>query len=172
MLVLALFTALLGLIFLPARTDAGYVLSQNQQTIVAFAAHRAQPQAFETASEAAYAAALKYYRPVLPGGEIGAKIYVDLVGGFPRYTFGLLIPGMIDPVTSEPEVTYSTRQSDGHLAVVGLWHEHPTGTLLDSLVSHFDEIQATKQVIWTSIGTGLFVQYWDGAAAHELQLIS
>lgn len=156
----------LALVFLPAHTDAGYALSSNQRTMVALAVQTSHAGTFETASEAAYAAALTYGRKLLMGYEIGAKIYVDMNQGKPAYSFGPVIAGSVDPVTSDEEVTYNTTQADGHFAVVGLWHEHPTDTPVDSLESHYAEIALTKQTVWTTIGSRLYVQYWDGSEAR------
>ena len=171
MLALSLAAAVLALVFVPARTDAGYALSPNQRTMVAFAVESSHVRRFETPSEAAYAAALTYGRKLLMGYEIGAKIYVDMDQGIPVYSFGPQIAGSVDLVTSDEEVTYNTTQTDGHLAVVGLWHEHPSDTPVDSLQSHYAEIASTKQTIWTTIGSRLYVQYWDGSqAVGELTL--
>jgi len=162
---LASFLAIIvGVVFVPARTDAAYALTENQQTVVSFAAHSSQPVHFDTASEAAYAAALTYSRRLLPGDEVGAKIYVDFPFTKPQYTFGPLIVGQNDPQTSDEEITYNTQQADGHFAVVGLWHEHPASEPLDSMYQHYDEIARTKQTIWTSIGKDLYVQYWNGSS--------
>ncbi|HZZ64777.1 MAG TPA: hypothetical protein VFE17_04705 [Candidatus Baltobacteraceae bacterium] len=162
MLALSLAGTVLALVFVPAHTDAGYALSANQRTLVAFDVESSHTRSFETPSEAAYAAALTYGRKLLMGYEIGAKIYVDMNQGAPVYSFGACIAGSVDPVTSDEEVTYNTTQTDGHLAVVGLWHEHPSDTPVDSLQSHYAEIASTKQTVWTSIGSRLYVQYWDG----------
>lgn len=168
MFALSLAGTVLALLFVPAHTDAGYALSANQRTMVAFAVESSQDRRFETPSEAAYAAALTYGRKLLMGYEIGAKIYVDMDQGMPVYSFGAVITGSVDAVTSDEEVTYNTTQTDGHLAVVGLWHQHPTDTPVDSLVSHYAEIASTKQTIWTTIGSRLYVQYWDGTQSFRV----
>ncbi len=121
----------------------------------------APPRHFSTASEAAYAAALTYGKTIL-FFEVGAKVYVDNVASGPRYSFGPELYGQIDPATDAPEITYPTDQTDGHTAIVGLWHEHPTGDSSDTLFGHDADVRNNKQAVWTSVGMQFFVQYWDG----------
>ncbi len=119
--------------------------------------------AFTTASDAAYAAALRYNRHLLLN-EIGAKIYVDYPIGNARpvYSYGPLINGQIDPQTGDEEVIYDENERDGHDKVVGLWHEHPRDDLITTLGSHEQEIRRTHQAVWTTIGDTLYVQFWNG----------
>lgn len=123
---------MLGLVFMSALVTAlagsstfTLTASQRQQTYMQMHA-RERPQWFSTASEAAYAAALDYGQNLLYE-EIGAKIYVDGVGPDRRYSFGSVIHGEDDPQTGDAEIVYSMIQTDGHSAIAGLWHEHPTG---------------------------------------------
>ena len=156
MLALALFAALT----LPPMFDL--TGSEVQQTYAQVHFHRL-PGTFSTASEAAYAAALTYGKRIL-NQEIGAKIYVDNRRSGPQYSFGKLIGGEYDPETSEAEIEYAVDQTDGHYAVVGLWHEHPTDDTWMTLYGHDDDVRQTKHAVWTSIGTQLFVQFWNGRA--------
>lgn len=133
----------------------------QQQQVYAEMRSTQPPRTFTTASEAAYAAALKYGRGLL-FEEIGAKIYVDSLPEGLRYSYGELISGQFDPDTGDEEIVYRLNQADGHEAVIGLWHEHRTGQDWPTLYGHDDDIQATKQAVWTSIHKDLFVQYWDG----------
>lgn len=134
--------------------------SQRQQTYTQMHGTH-PPQWFASASEAAYAAALEYGQRLLYE-EIGAKIYVDYVRSEPRYSFGAVIHGQDDPATGDAEIVYSMDETDGHDAVAGLWHEHPSGQTWTTLFGHDDDVATTKQAVWTTIGTNLFVQFWDG----------
>lgn len=134
--------------------------AQQQQTFALMHSKR-PPRLFETASEAAYAAALAYGTVPL-FEEIGAKIYVDYLPIGIRYSYGILLHGQSDPDTGDDEIAYPLNQDDGHGAVIGLWHEHPTGQDWPTLYGHDDDIRQTKQAVWTSLRSKLFVQYWDG----------
>lgn len=115
---------------------------------------------FHTASDAAFAAAERYNR-VLLLDEIGAKIYEDFAAdGTPVYSYGALLEGTKDALTDDQEIVYSTAEADGHSQVVGLWHEHPRSDSVETLAGHDEEIRRTRQAVWTTIGTALYLQYW------------
>lgn len=117
---------------------------------------------FDTASEAAYAAAVAYRMEMSPDVEIGAKIYVDLIGSQPRFTYGSLIDGNIDRETGDSEIAFNPDEADGHFAIVGLWHRHPAGSDESTLLAHAPEVEETHLAIWTSLNRKFYVQYWDG----------
>jgi hypothetical protein len=124
---------------------------------------RVAPGSFDTASEAAYAAAIAYRMELSPDVEIGAKIYVDLVSGQARYTYGRVIDGTVDNTTGDAEISFNPTESDDHFALVGVWHRHPAGSDESTLLAHNDQVEETHLAIWTSINRKFYVQYWDGS---------
>lgn len=149
---------ILSLIAFPPQHASDYALSDHDKQIVraAFSSER-----FPTASEAAYAASLRYGRP-LQTVEVGAKIYVDLVQGAYVYSYGPPIYGEAEDESNDEVIEYDPRAFDGHFFLVGFWHEHPSADSWLSLYGHYSQIALTHQAVWTSIGRELFVQYWDG----------
>lgn len=147
-------------------TTYAFTPAQQQQTFAQVRTN-AQPHVFATATEAAYAAAVQYGRALIDE-EIGAKIYVDYSPSGPVYSFGAVMLGQIDPDSGEPEITYPLDQTDGHSAIVGLWHEHRTGDTWRTLLGHEDAVRETGQAVWTSVGTTFFVQYWNGISVMPL----
>ena len=131
---------------------------QEQATRVQLANHAAY---FDTPSEAAYAASLRYAQ-AMPFGEIGSKIYLDVVGNRAYYSYGSQLISQTDPSDGADEIVYDSAAADGHTAVVGMWHEHPLSDTWSSLYGHNAEITQTHQTIWTTIGLDFYVQYWDG----------
>jgi hypothetical protein len=131
-------------------------LQQTRATLVSNVAGR-----YATPTEAAYAASLRY--STLSFEEVGAKIYVDGEGSGQYYSFGRPIYGETDPQETVDEIVYDDSVTDGHAAVVGLWHKHALGSTWVDLYGHYDVIRQTHQTIWTTIGRDFFVQYFDGS---------
>ncbi len=150
---------------LPVLLAANYAMSpwQFQETRTALVAHTANR--FNTASEAAYAASLKYH-VALASGEIGAKIYMDSDGLGQYYSYGPPMYSQVDPVLISDEIVYDTRQTDGHARVVGLWHEHALGSSWPDLYGHYEAIRETHQTVWTTLAHDFFVQYFDGTTVQ------
>ncbi|HZZ65819.1 MAG TPA: hypothetical protein VFE17_09995 [Candidatus Baltobacteraceae bacterium] len=148
-----------AVIFTPGVVAQQYVLTSAEQR-AATVATISTPRTFSSASQAALAAALQDGHLMCQNGEVGVKIYVDVRDGVPEYSFGKLIPEQLDPETSEEEITYDSSVTDGHLAVVGVWHRHPVGAGVASLWGHGEMISGTRQTVWTSVGRDLYVQFW------------
>jgi hypothetical protein len=148
-----------AVIFSPGVVAQQYVLTSAEQR-AATVTMASTARTFSSASQAALAVALQDEHLMFQNGEVGAKIYVDVRDGVPEYSFGKLIPEQLDPDTSEEEITYDSSVTDGHLAVVGIWHRHPTGAGVASLSGHGEMISGTRQTVWTSVGRNLYVQFW------------
>jgi|GEM_PF-6593059 len=157
-MVVAVLTALL------AANNYAITPAQLDQTRRALVTHSAER--FSTPSEAAFAASLKYGN--LATEEVGAKIYVDVDAMGPYYSFGPRIFSDVDPVDTSPEIVYDDSATDGHAGVVGLWHKHALGSTWADLYGHYDAIRETHQTIWTTIGHGLYVQFFDGAMVQPV----
>jgi len=152
---------------LPVLLAANYAMSpwQLEETRTALVAHTANR--FDTPSEAAYAASLKY-RVALASGEIGAKIYMDVDRLGQYYTYGHPMYSEVDPVLVSDQIVYDASQTDGHSCVVGLWHEHALGSTWPDLYGHYDAIRETHQTVWTTLGRDFFVQYFDGTTVQPI----
>jgi hypothetical protein len=150
---------LIGLVATNAYSITPAQMQQTQAAVTSNAAPR-----FSTPSEAAYAASLRY--STLSTEEVGAKIYVDADGAGQYYSFGPRLYGETDPVETVDEIVYDDSVTDGHTAVVGLWHKHAMGSTWVDLYGHYDVIRQTHQTIWTTIGRDFFVQYFDGTTVE------
>lgn len=150
-----------AVIFTPEVIPQQYVLTSAEQRSTMVSLTGTAAQTFTSASQAAFAAAVRDGHLMFQNGEVGAKIYVDVRDGVREYTFGKLIPEQVDPTTSDEEITYDTSVTDGHLAVVGIWHRHPIGDSIASLWGHSDMISDTRQTVWTSVARDLYVQFWE-----------
>jgi hypothetical protein len=71
--------------------------------------------------------------------------------------------GQTDDGTNDDSINYDPSATDGHFAVVGVWHEHASDDTWLTLYGHYAEIQATHQAVWTTVGGALYVLYWDGS---------
>jgi hypothetical protein len=156
---LGLMVAAVTLLAIPPQRSSDYALTEQQRAMVrsSFKSER-----FPTASEAAYAASLRYGRELLTV-EVGAKIYVDIVQGVPVYSYGPPLTGQTDDDTDDEEIVYDPLAADGHFRAIGFWHEHPTVDDWFTLYGHYAQIAVTHQTIWTTIGRDFFVQFWDGS---------
>ena len=148
-----------AVVILPPVPHTSYALTYAEQTQVSTAMRSSEIQYFDTASEAAYGAALRYSR--LSDQEIGAVIFMDIVDGHAKYTFGREIFGETDNTTGYAEIAYDATDPGTHARILGLWHEHPLGDGANTLAGHGDTIARTHEAIWTSVGQTLYVQYWD-----------
>lgn len=148
----------IAFVALPPERASDYALTRAQQ---AQARATYTSESFASASEAAFAASLRYGGRVLVQ-EVGAKIYADIVQRATVFSYGPPIYGQSDNDTGEDIVEYDPLQSDGHFALVGIWHEHPYDEGFLSLYGHYAEIAQTHQAIWTTIGRSLYAQFWDG----------
>jgi hypothetical protein len=153
--------AAVTLFAIPPQRRSDYVLTPTQEARVR-ASFRSQR--FPTASEAAYAASLNYGRALL-SVEVGTKIYVDVIQGAPVYSYGQLLLGQADDETGDEEIVYDPLNADGHLKLIGFWHQHPTVDSWLTLYGHYAQIEATHQTVWTTIRRDFFVQFWDGSRA-------
>jgi hypothetical protein len=147
--------------FVMPREKADYSLTTQQQLAARGRAAASSTPFFPTPTEAAFAASLRYAR-AMPDGEIGVKIYMDVANGSRRYTYGSLVFSQVNS-DGEDEIIYDDTQTDGHFAVVGLWHEHPMPSSWPELYGHQSTIAQTHQAIWTTVGLDFYVQYWDGS---------
>jgi hypothetical protein len=147
------------------KTPAAYFISPLQLRYAQALAAAGTAKGFDTPSQAAYAASLRY-ATAIPSGEAGAKIYMDTDGARIAYSYGPRLSSDVDQQTAADEIVYDDRATDGHSAVVGVWHEHAVGSTWLDLYGHYDAIAATHQSIWTTIGQDFYVQFWDGSAVE------
>jgi hypothetical protein len=159
----AAYSALLVLgLMSPLHSRPDYALSPVQRASIRTIESCPIRSNYATPSEAAYAASLAYARIPLQHEEIGAKIFADFDGRRLRYAYGPVLSSVTEASSGDEALRYATADSDGHLAVVGLWHEHPQGASWDTLAGHVSEIERTHQSIWTTVGSDFYVQFWDG----------
>lgn len=151
-------------IAIPKAPAAFFISSLQLRQAHVLAAAGAQ-KGYPTPSQAAYAASLRY-ATALPTGEVGAKIYMDSDGANIYYSFGDLISSDVDPESASDQIVYDDRATDGHLGVVGMWHEHAVRSTWLDLYGHNDTISETHQSIWTTIGQDFYVQFWDGSGVE------
>jgi hypothetical protein len=148
----------------PPAPHTNYALTHAEQAQVSTAMRSSSIEYFDTAAQAAYGAALRYGR--LSEQEIGAVIFMDIVDGHAKYTFGPLIVGETDNTTGYAEIAYDATDPGAHARILGVWHEHPIGDHVNTLAGHADTIATTHQAVWTSVQENLYVQYWDDDASR------
>lgn len=141
-----------------------FSLTAPQIATVASTGAAPQRQRYSTPSEAAYAAARAYrFEAKDSPAETAAKIFMDEEPGKPPvFGFGPEIIGTYDPFTSLQFVTYKMDEIDDRYVVVGMWHAHPKGDGWDTLYGHEEYVVSTHLAVWTTIGSDLYVQFWDG----------
>lgn len=164
---LAALTAVAAVVFTFAipKTSAAFLISLPQLRQAQVLAKAGAVNGFDTPSQAAYAASLRY-ATAIPTGEVGAKIYVDSDGSRLYYSFGPRLDSDVDQETAGDQIVYDDRDADGHLGVVGLWHEHAIESTWPDLYGHYGTVAQTHQSIWTTLGRDFYVQFWDGTAVE------
>lgn len=147
-----------------------FSLTAPQIASVATTGSAPQQHRYASPSEAAYAAARAYrFAATDSPAEIAAKIYMDEEPGEPPvFGYGPEIIGTYDPFTSLQYVTYNFDEIDDRYVVVGMWHAHPRGDGWDTLYGHEAYVSASHLAIWTTVGSDLYVQFWDGTRVAPL----
>jgi len=142
-----------------------FSLTGPQIASVASTGASPQLQRYSSPSQAAYAAARAYrFDATDAPAEVAAKIFMDdRPGKPPVFGYGPEIVGTYDPFTSMQYVPYNVDDIDDQYVVVGMWHAHPRGDGWDTLYGHEGYVSTTHLAIWTTIGSDLYVQFWDGA---------
>jgi len=171
MLLLLAHAALVATLSSPSHANTlDFSLTEPQIASVASTGASPQLQRFASPSEAAYAAARAYRFDALDSpAEVAAKIYMDEEPGKPPvFGFGPKILGTYDPFTSLQYVSYDVDEIDDRYVVVGMWHAHPRGDGWDTLYGHGAYVAASHLAIWTTVGSDLYVQFWDGERVAPL----